>query len=83
MLMGRSSCIRRNFVSKWLCLESHPSWRIHFGFIPAGFDRRLALAASFALGVVAIAVVLGAPSPDQWMALLQNARQVFLAFTRN
>ena len=32
---------------------------------------------SFAVAVVAIAVVLGAPSPDQWGQLWQDARQAF------
>ncbi len=32
---------------------------------------------SFAVAVAAIAVVLGAPSPDQWGQLWQDARQAF------
>jgi O-antigen ligase len=34
---------------------------------------------SFAIAVVAIAVVLGAPSPDQWVQLWQDARQAVFA----
>jgi hypothetical protein len=32
---------------------------------------------SFAIAIVAIAVVLGAPSPDKWAHLWQDARQAF------
>lgn len=35
------------------------------------------LRGSFAIAIVAIAVVLGAPSPDQWVHLWQDARQTF------
>jgi low temperature requirement protein LtrA len=38
-----------------------------------GFDLR----GSFAIAIVAIAVVLGAPSPDQWVQLWQDARRAF------
>ena len=38
------------------------------GFGPGG---------SFAIAIVAIAVVLGASSPDQWMQLWQEARRAF------
>jgi len=40
----------------------------------------LGLRGSFAIAIVAIAVVLGAPSPDQWARSLQDARQAFLAW---
>jgi hypothetical protein len=43
-----------------------------------GFGGRWLTRASFALAIVAIAVVLGAPSPDQWGQLLQDARLAFL-----
>jgi len=42
-----------------------------------GFDRRWLLGGSFAIAIVAIAVVLGAPSPDQWVQLWQDARRAF------
>ena len=32
---------------------------------------------SFAIAIVAIAVVLDAPSPDQWVQLWQDARRAF------
>jgi hypothetical protein len=32
---------------------------------------------SFAIAILAIAVVLGAPSPDQWVQLWQDARRAF------
>jgi hypothetical protein len=32
---------------------------------------------SFAIAIVAVAVVLGAPSPDQWVQLWQDARRAF------
>jgi len=35
------------------------------------------LRGSFAIAIVAIALVLGAPSPDQWVPLWQDARQTF------
>ena len=35
------------------------------------------LRGSFAIAIVAIAVVLGAPSPDQWVHVWQDARQAF------
>jgi hypothetical protein len=43
-----------------------------------GFGARWLMRASFAIAIVAIAVVLGAPSPDQWGQSLQDARQAFL-----
>ena len=35
------------------------------------------LRGSFAIAIVAIALVLGAPSPDQWEQLWQDARRAF------
>jgi hypothetical protein len=43
-----------------------------------GFDRRWLLRGSFAIAIVAIAVVLGAPSPDQWVQLWNEAFSVWL-----
>ena len=37
----------------------------------------LGLRGSFAIAIVAIAVVLAAPSPDQWVQVWQDARQTF------
>ena len=45
-----------------------------------GFGRRWLLRGSFAVAIVAIAVALGAPSPDQWSQLLQDARRAFFAW---
>jgi uncharacterized membrane protein len=42
-----------------------------------GFGRRWLLWGSFATAIVAIAVVLGAPSPDQWVQLWQDAQHAF------
>ena len=42
-----------------------------------GFGRRWLLWGSFAIATVAIAVVLGAPSPDQWVQLWQDAQRAF------
>src|SRR5215813_5583272 len=42
-----------------------------------GFGRRWLLLGSFAIAIVAIAVVVGAPSPDQWAQLWQDARRAF------
>jgi len=45
-----------------------------------GFGRRWLLRGSFAVVIVAIAVALGAPSPDQWSQLLQDARRALFAW---
>jgi hypothetical protein len=45
-----------------------------------GFGRRWLLRGSFATAIVAIAVALGAPSPDRWVQLFQDARQVLFAW---
>jgi O-antigen ligase len=42
-----------------------------------GFGRRWLLGGSFAIAIVAIAVVLGAPSRDQWLEWWQDARRAF------
>ena len=44
-----------------------------------GFSQRWLFRGSFAIAIVAIAVALGAPSPDQWTQLLQDARQTLFA----
>jgi hypothetical protein len=49
------------------------------GSLALGFGRRWLLLGSFAIAIVAIAVALGAPSPDQWVQLFQDARQVLFA----
>jgi hypothetical protein len=45
-----------------------------------GFGRRWLLRGSFVIAIVAIAVALGAPSPDQWSQLLQDARRALFAW---
>ena len=45
-----------------------------------GFGRGWLLRGSFAVAIVAIAVALGAPSPDQWSQLLQDARRALFAW---
>jgi hypothetical protein len=50
------------------------------GSCALGFGRSWLLRGSFAIAIVAIAVALGAPSPDQWAQLLQDARQALLAW---
>lgn len=50
------------------------------GSLELGFGRRWLLRGSFAIAIVAIAVVLGAPSPDRWVQLFQHARQVLFAW---
>jgi hypothetical protein len=45
-----------------------------------GFGRSWLLRGSFAIAIVAVAVTLGAPSPDQWAQLLQDARGALLAW---
>jgi hypothetical protein len=43
-----------------------------------GLGQRWLLRGSFAIAIVAIAVALGAPSPEQWTQLLQDARRTLL-----
>jgi hypothetical protein len=50
------------------------------GSCALGFGRIWLLRGSFAIAIVAVAVALGAPSPDQWAQSLQEARQAFLAW---
>src|SRR5262245_6009908 len=45
-----------------------------------GFGRLWLLRGSFAIAIVVVAVALGAPSPDQWAQLLQDARQAMFAW---
>jgi len=45
-----------------------------------GFGRRWLLRGSFAIAIVAIAVALGAPSPDQWSQLVQDAQRALFAW---
>jgi hypothetical protein len=49
------------------------------GSAALGYGRRWLLQGSFAFAVLAIAVALGLPPPDQWLQLLYEAREVVLA----
>jgi hypothetical protein len=44
-----------------------------------GYGTRWLLNVSFAFAVLAIAVALGLPPPDQWLELLYGAREAVLA----
>ncbi len=44
-----------------------------------GYGTRWVLNGSFAIAVVAIAVALGFPPPDQWLQLARDAREGILA----
>ena len=44
-----------------------------------GFGQRWLLRGSFAIALVAIAMWLGAPGPDQWVQLLQDVRRTLVA----
>jgi hypothetical protein len=44
-----------------------------------GFGQRWLLRGSFAIAILAIAIWLGAPGPDQWVQLLQDARRTLVA----
>jgi O-antigen ligase len=44
-----------------------------------GFGQRWLLRGSFAIAIVAIAIALGVPSPDQWPQLLEDARRALFA----
>jgi hypothetical protein len=43
-----------------------------------GYGTRWVLKGAFAFAVVAIAVALGLPPPDQWLQLLTEAREAIL-----
>jgi hypothetical protein len=75
----RGSCgsICRNTLSHRVLLESHSNWRIRFGCMRTRIWSALAIGGSFAIAIVAIAVVLGAPSRDQWLEWWQDARRAF------
>jgi len=45
-----------------------------------GYGTRWVLNGSFAIAVVAIAVALGLPPPDQWLQLAHDAQEAILAF---
>jgi hypothetical protein len=49
------------------------------GSVGLGYGTRWLLNGSFAVAVLAIAVALGLPSPDQWLQLLYGAREAVLA----
>ena len=49
------------------------------GSAALGFGRRWVLKGSFAIVVLAIAVVFGLPPPDQWLQWLYEAREAVLA----
>jgi hypothetical protein len=44
-----------------------------------GFGQRWLFRGAFAIAILAIAVALGAPSPDQWAQLLHDARRTLVA----
>ena len=45
-----------------------------------GFGRSWVLRLSFAIAIVALAVALGVPRPDQWPQYLRDARQAFVTW---
>jgi len=45
-----------------------------------GFGRSWVLRLSFAIAIVAVAVALGVPRPDQWSQYLRDARQAFVTW---
>lgn len=45
-----------------------------------GLGRSWVLRLSFAIAIVAVAVVLGVPRPDQWSQYLRGARQAFVTW---
>jgi hypothetical protein len=49
------------------------------GSAALGYGTRWLLKGSFAFAVLAIAVALGIPPPDQWLQLLHEAREAVLA----
>jgi hypothetical protein len=48
-----------------------------------GYGTRWVLKGSFAVAVLAIAVALGLPPPDQWLRLIQEAQEAILALRRS
>jgi hypothetical protein len=49
------------------------------GSAVVGYGTQWVLKGSFAIAVVAIAVALGFPPPDQWLQLARDAREAILA----
>jgi hypothetical protein len=47
-----------------------------------GYGTQWVLKGSFAIAVVAIAVALGFPPPDQWLQLARDAREAIVALSR-
>jgi hypothetical protein len=45
-----------------------------------GYGTRWVLKGSFAIAVIAIAVALGLPPPDQWLQLIHETQEAILAF---
>ena len=52
------------------------------GSCVVGFGRRCVIRVSFAIAIVAVAVALGAPTPDLWPQYFWDARQAFLDWFR-
>jgi hypothetical protein len=48
------------------------------GSVALGYGTQWVLKGSFAIAVLAIAVALGLPPPDQWLQLLYEAREAVL-----
>jgi hypothetical protein len=47
-----------------------------------GFGRSWVLRLSFAIAIVAVAVALGVPRPDQWSPYLRDAREAIVTWLR-
>jgi hypothetical protein len=46
-----------------------------------GYGTRWVLKGSFAIAVLAIAVALGLPPPDQWLQLIDQVKETVFAFS--
>jgi hypothetical protein len=79
VVLGRSRFIRRTVLSHRTFLESRCSRHIRLVSCLLGLGQRWLFRGSFAIAIVAIAVALGAPSPDQWAQLFEDARQTLSA----
>jgi hypothetical protein len=53
------------------------------GSVMLGYGARWALMGSFAIAVFAIAVALGLPMPDQWLQVLDEARETIFRLLRS
>jgi hypothetical protein len=77
--MGRSCFGYCDIFAHRKFLEGGSHWHVCRRFGRGGYGTQWVLKGSFAIAVVAIAVALGFPPPDQWLQLARDAREAILA----